>query len=139
MKCNFCLGICPSRIKGTRLLYVLFYNHWLRTEECVGFVEVRVVCGERASSHFELFMPVGRALQWPSSISKKEAQCWGMWIFQRKSSGRRGKENVGKDAKGSGGLRECLQPLPCVLSAPHCPSLIHGPSELHNMFLTYIL
>ena len=54
-------------------------------------------------------------------------------------SGRRGKENVGKDAKGSGGLRECLQPLPCVLSAPHCPSLIHGPSELHNMFLTYIL
>lgn len=62
-----------------------------------------------------------------------------MWTFQPKSSGKRGKENVGKDAKGSGGLRECLQPLPCVLSAPHCPSLIHGPSELHNVFLTYIL
>ena len=62
-----------------------------------------------------------------------------MWTFQPKSSGKRGKENVGKDANGFGGLRECLQPLPCVLSAPHCPSLIHGPSELHNVFLTYIL
>ena len=118
-------------------MYVLFYNDWLRTEEFVGFVEVRVVCGERTSSHFELFMPVGRALQWPSSISKKEAHF--LWTFQPKSSGKRGKENVGKDAKGSRGLRECLQPLPCVLSAPHCPSLIHGPSELHNVFLTYIL
>lgn len=47
-----------------------------------------------------------------------------------------GQENVGKDAMAWG--TECLQPLPCVLSA-HTVRLIHGPSELHNMFLTYIL
>lgn len=91
---------------------------------------------ERTSSHFELFMPVGRALQCPSSVSKKEAQCWEMWPFQPKSSGRKGKGNVGKDAKGSGGDFGSVYSL---YPAPHCPSLILGPSELHSVFLTYIL
>ena len=59
-----------------------------------------------------------------------------MWPFQPKSSGRKGKGNVGKDAKGSGGDFGSVYSL---YPAPHCPSLILGPSELHSVFLTYIL
>ena len=68
---------------------------------------------------------------------KKKHRCGEMWTFKPKPSGRTGKENVGKDARRSGGGPGSVHSLFLILFTTHCPSLIHAPMIIS--LLDYIM
>lgn len=89
-------------------------------------------------------MPTGRALQWPSGVSKKSSTDVGRCGLSSPSLvGGGAKKMLARMPGELGGPRECPQPLPHSLCPPlsifnSCP-YDDFSSGLYNAFLTYIL